>query len=88
MKIFKYKLELSDYPTLTLPKDAKILSVQIQKGILCLWALVDTSAPIEQRKFRLAGTGHPIKENLDELQFIDTIQSHEGALVFHIFEIL
>ncbi len=88
MKVFKYPIPTKDSFSLLLPKEAKILAVQTQKNNPCIWALVDTNAPNETRRFRLAGTGHPIDENMDDLNYIGTFQMLDGVLIWHLFEIL
>jgi len=50
-----------------------------------LYALVDLDAKLETRKFRFAGTGHPIKER--DLKYIGTFQLQGGNFVGHLFEI-
>lgn len=95
LKIWKYELELSDYVTLTMPIDSKILSVQINEktGKCNLWVVVNSNSEdptkSEERKFRIIGTGHRIGETeYKKLKYIDTIQYKDGELIFHIFEIL
>lgn len=88
LKVFKYQVEMSDYFELDLPEGARILIVDVQSNIPWLWALVDPSAPSEKRLFRFAGTGHPIEEDPDKLRFISTFKVDEGALIFHIFEVM
>lgn len=88
MKIFKYKASLFDSFILEMPEGAKILSVQTQNNIPFIWALVNPSAPLRKRTFRLAGTGHEIRETLKQLDFIDTFQMADGRLVFHVFEVV
>ncbi len=88
MRIFKYSLVPGDYLTLQMPKGAEILSVQCQKDTACIWALVDPDQPLETRKFRWAGTGHPITETKKQLKFIGTFQMRGGDLIFHLFEII
>lgn len=89
-KVFKYTIqeEAEDYFSLPLPKGAKILSVQEQGDEPQIWALVDSNAPEEKRNFLLVGTGHPIKENPEALNFIGTFQIDGGAYVGHLFEII
>lgn len=60
LMIFKYPIPIEDHFTLELPKDAKILTVQVQREMPQLWAVVDPEAEKETRHFRLSGTGHPI----------------------------
>ena len=84
--IWKYQIPIQDYFELELPKDAEILTVQMQYGIPCLWALVDPTAQQEFRLFRLLEIGHP-GETLN-LDYIGTVQQAEGQLIWHVFEIL
>jgi hypothetical protein len=75
---------------LELPVGAKILSIKEQRGVACVWALVeiDPEIPNEVRRFRLAGTGHPILVDPDELKFVGSVLLRGGDLVFHLFEVV
>lgn len=86
-KVFKYTLEYASYIELELPVGAKILHFDIQSGEPRIWALVDPTAEKEIRKFRFTGTGHAITDPDSELDFIGTVMSRDGALVWHLFEI-
>lgn len=88
LKVFKYQIEPNDYFELILPAGAEILDVAAQRDTVCLWALVDPDAPKQVRRFRWAGTGHPITENPKQLIHVSTFQMRGGELVFHIFEVL
>ncbi len=86
-RIYKYPLELSDYPTIELPKGAKILDIAAQRDTVYLWALVDPDEDhVEIRHLRFAGTGHPIRET--QLHHLSTFQMRDGDLIFHVFEIM
>lgn len=82
-RIFKYEIPVSDDFKLSLPKGSEILSVQMQKSIPCLWALIDEANERENRYFKLYGTGMAIDDNL---KYIGTFQMLNGGLVFHLFE--
>jgi hypothetical protein len=82
--IFKYSLEITDTQIIRIPKKSKILSVQTQNGIPCIWALVETNEEPVDRKIAVIGTGNPFW--LKEYDFLGTIQTRQGALVWHIFE--
>jgi hypothetical protein len=82
--VFKYPVKVSDEFDLALPADAHILTVQVQHGTPCMWALVDTEKPLETRHFRLAGTGHPIAQDIS--RYLGTFQVDGGNLIFHLFE--
>ena len=85
--VYKYDLFPNDYATLKLPKGYKILSFQAQKLSVCIWALVDPEAELEEVKFRLCGTGHAISE--ENLEYIGTTQKDIGItrLVWHLFKL-
>ncbi|MCC8153095.1 MAG: hypothetical protein LIP01_02085 [Tannerellaceae bacterium] len=86
-KIFKYPIEVTDCQVLTLPAEAEILTVQVQDGTPCLWAMVDTQATeAEEIKIRIIGTGHNIPD-ADDLSYINTFQMSGGRLVFHVFKV-
>lgn len=84
-RLFEDLAAAQDTFVLQLPHGAEILTVQRQgfgEGLF-LWARVNTDRPLEERRFRFAGTGHPLGEVLDH---IATVQFHAGGLVFHLFE--
>jgi len=88
LTIFKYPIPIKDHFILELPKNAKILTVQTQRGTPKLWAMVDSETEKEARHFRLSGTGHPLgKDYLRIINYIGTFQMENGGLVFHLFEI-
>ena len=88
MRVFKWKLPAASHFELTLPRGARLLTVQEQRGELMLWALVDPEAPTETRDFRIAGTGHLIDEDANTLRYVGTVQMSNGSLVWHVFEIV
>ena len=83
VSIYKYKLSDSDELTINMPKGAKILSIQVQAGIPCMWVLVDEMADREDRYFQTKGTGQEIP-NIEGLTYISTFQ--EPPFVWHLFE--
>lgn len=88
-KVYKYEFPIQDIITIGLPVGAMILAVQEdgKTGNPCIWCLVDPNeSAIEQREFRLAGTGRPI-EDADDHRYVGTFQMHRGELVFHLFEV-
>jgi hypothetical protein len=68
-----------------MPKGAQLLSVAEQRGDVCLWALVDPSAPKECRILSVVGTGWDYSPSLNA-KFIGTVLLDHGTLVFHVFE--
>jgi len=87
LTVYKYELKPDDYIDIHLPEDSQILTVQSQFDRPCLWALVNPENKSIVRRFRLAGTGHPIKENKTALFYHGTFQLMGGSLIFHLFEV-
>lgn len=87
-KIFKYTLETTDQQILKLPKGAKILSLQTQNNIPCIWAMIDTHAieTEEQHIINTYGTGHQLPLDMSNQVFLGTYQLMNGALTFHVFK--
>jgi hypothetical protein len=80
--IWKFPVEVTDEQSVEMPIGAQALSVQVQGGQVCLWALVDIKAETEERLVQIFGTGHPVA---NEGTFVETFQMQGGALVFHAF---
>jgi len=86
--IYKYQLRVADIQSIRIPKGANILTVQTQNGTPCLWALVDTDQPFEQRSFYIVGTGNQFWLDKNKVKFISTFQLTlpGGIFVGHVFE--
>lgn len=80
--VYKYRLQLDDWVSVTMPKGAEPLCVQMQDGKPCLWARVTVGNPTLIHHFRIAGTGHELGDNVG--RHIDSFQTLSG-LVFHVF---
>lgn len=83
--IWKYPLPTAGAPSLYMPAGAQILSLQVQGGVPCLWALVDPSRTQETRFFHIVGTGHELADNPGI--YVGTFQVEGGEFVFHLFEV-
>ena len=84
--IYKYEVRIADEFVIEMPKGARILTVQTQGGAPFLWALVENTASMTMRTFALRGTGHQ-SDGLALAPFVGTFQLHNGALVFHLFDL-
>lgn len=84
--IYKYPLEITDLQEVEIPEGAQILCVKLQKGTLCLWAVVDPAEKLTARRIQILGTGHPIHE--PNIEYIGTFLMNNDSLVFHVFEVL
>lgn len=84
--IWKFELRIDDALTLTMPQGSRLLSVQVQAGKPCLWAMVDPSRPRVSRRLAIRGTGHSCDSLTHELVgFVGTFQL--GAFVGHLFDL-
>lgn len=83
--IWKFPLNRVDKTTLSIPKDAKILCVQLQYSVPCLWAMVNPENERVERTFLIYGTGHEVVDE-DVIEYLGTFQLLGGGLVFHVFE--
>lgn len=72
-----------DEQTVTMPKGAKPLSVQVQKGEIALWFLCDEAAEPVARRVKSFGTGHGLEGSPGD--FLGTVQLIGGDFVLHYF---
>jgi hypothetical protein len=82
--IYKYPMKLDLYQTIKLPKNARILSIQLQNDEICMWVLTATEITSDiDRVFMIVGTG--TSDRVGEFdEYIATVQ--QGGYVWHIFE--
>lgn len=84
--IYKYEISLAARHILKLPRNSKILSLQVQNiHIPCIWVLHDPKEKSVIWEFKIFTTGEEIKEKLFEKDYIGTFQMYEGAFVGHLF---
>ncbi len=85
LTIFKYQMPVLEQFEMKLPYGAMIIRMESQGGMFWLWALVDTNAPIETRKFRAFKTGAPVPPDL-KLQYLGFcavfVQMELGLYIF------
>jgi hypothetical protein len=82
--IYKFPLKLTALQQVDMPAESKILCVQMQRGVPCLWAVVERDA-INQwsRTIRMIGTGNEAPNETDA--YLGTVQIDDGTLVLHVF---
>lgn len=88
MFVYKYHAPIPvDDKTIeiSMPAGAQILCVQIQDGFPQIWARVNPSLDKETKRFRWFATGQPMEGGIG--LYVGTIQSQDGRLVFHLFEV-
>lgn len=86
MTIWKYHLVRKGAIDIQIPKGARVLTIQTQGDLPCLWILVNPSNELETRTFEVMHTGEIF--NLDGLHYIGTYQLFSESEVCHLFEIM
>lgn len=85
-QVFKYQIPFEGSFKLNLPEGSRMLSVQLQGDLPCLWVLVDPYAALVSYDFVCRGTGHKA-DCLGAAEFLGTVQFDNGALIFHFFSL-
>ncbi len=84
--IWKFPLKIADVQSVEMPRDARILSAQLQDGAVTLWAMVQPAAPRCKRVFWIVGTGHRADHVVvNVFAYISTVQDANG-FVWHLFD--
>jgi hypothetical protein len=88
-RIHKYKVpESRGRFYMVLPAYARIISVQIQRSIPVMWAVIDIEAPNEYRSFILVETGENLPDEIyTNSYYLGTLQLQDGDYVLHLFEV-
>lgn len=81
--IYKYELKITDKQEIDIPDKFRILSVQLQNDIICVWAIVHTEREQLPTLFHIVGTGHPLSHHWTAKDHIGTVQ--QGPYVWHVF---
>jgi len=84
MNVWKYEMPETCLGQFEMPIGAEILCAKEQHGRVCIWALVDPMAELEERVFLMYGTGHAINRSNDG--YIDSVLLMGGNVVYHLFE--
>ena len=80
--IWKFSIALHNEQFVQMPKGAVVLSAQVQNGILCLWADIETHNDNETRHIYINGTGNPIQQPADA-RYVSTVIM--DAFVWHVY---
>lgn len=85
--IWKTQIQLISVQEIELPVNAKVLCVQMQNNVPCIWFINRDvgSSNKTPRIFKMYGTGHQHNEITGS--YIGTFQIVDSALVFHLFEV-
>jgi hypothetical protein len=81
--IYKYTLDAHSQ-TVWLPAGATILTVQSQRGVPCMWVMLNNTNCVEARHFTVYGTGDSLPDDAGD--YVGTFQEENGAFIWHVFE--
>lgn len=83
--IWKFPLKITDEQTVEVDKVwVKPLTVQMQNGVLCLWAEVSGKARTKRRVVvTIRGTGHSFVQIESSETYVGTVQ--DGPMVWHVY---
>lgn len=82
--IWKFPLRIDDEQIVTMPAVFRVLCVQVQRGVPCLWVMVDESSSPRDVSVSIRGTGHDVS-GIPPDDYVGTFQVADGALIFHVF---
>lgn len=82
-----HKFPLTDAPQqlVRMPRNAKIIALQLQRGILTLWAMVETKNPMAYRGIEVRVTGDYPLGNMHG-DYLGTLQFEGGDFILHYFD--
>jgi len=84
--IWKFQLEVEDIQLVEMPVNAEILTLQVQNGRPCIWALVNPDEEKIKIGIEIYGTGHTIPEA--NRRYIGTFQLKGRLLGYHCFQLI
>lgn len=84
LKVFKYPIGSEREFAIEMPIGARVLTVQEQGMVPCLWALVDPEAAPEPVRFALRDTGDDATD-VAEATYVGTFQVRHLGYVLHLW---
>lgn len=86
-RIWKYQMPVSEAFTMRLPRNATIVRMAGENGMLWLWAQVDTAQPDEVRYFEAFKAGGTMPDDLSDHIFVGMASIHiQQELMLYIYE--
>lgn len=85
--IFKQKLDVIDYQTITVPVNHTFLSLGMKDGDICLWYECETDSPLGEIQILCFGTGcrlPPAGTPSGAIKHIGSVT--DGMFVWHYYE--
>lgn len=83
--IWKFPLLITPLQTVRLSCGSQLLTVDVQDGIPCLWAIVETDAPERDVAIRCRTTGETFDDHGSYSHHLGTALLRNGEWVYHFF---
>lgn len=87
-KVIGYAFTYASRQVIDMPEGAEVLTVQVHTRAPTIWAIVDASADMVPRFFRMFNTGDDVKHP-ESMRYVGTCQRDvfmSEHLVYHLFE--
>jgi hypothetical protein len=82
MRIWKFRLEITDSQQVKMPEGARVIHVGLDpQGELCMWAEVMVQNKQTERTIYVVGTGHVVSPNAKYLGSVTM-----NPFVWHVYE--
>lgn len=81
--IFKTKLDICDLQNIELPIDFRILHLDKQDGVPCIWYECDSTSPLVSLQIYCYGTGYNMDDEAHPKKYIGTVQI--DGFVWHFY---
>lgn len=87
--IYKYKIDINRGQFRISGPITKLLTVQVQRSQICVWAEIDTDKPDRHFNVFPVGTGWETDKlaYFDKMTYLGTVQLYGGDLVWHMYYI-
>ena len=82
--VWKVELVIQEIQTVMLPERYEIISLMVQHGTPCLWAIVNPEHPKYGVRILIHGTGHPISDDAGE--FLGSFMLTDGGFIGHVWK--
>ncbi len=82
--VWKFPITLDEDQKIAMPKRSRVLCVQMQGVVPCIWAVCESLASYESVTVKVVGTGHEIEAE-EAWSYLGTVQQGGGAYIWHVF---
>ena len=82
--IFKYPLKIEDVQSIEISSEFKFLHLGYDpQGNICIWMEVDSEALKTSIKIYIFGTGKPLLDDMENINFLGTIK--QDPFMWHVY---